>query len=315
MLTLTQLEYIVAVERAGNFHKAAKSVHVSQPSLSMLIKKLEDDLGLIIFDRKSQPVTPTPMGKRVLEQARVVLNQAGLVRELVDQEKQRVDGELRLAVIPTLAPYLLPLFLTELRQRHPQLQLLIEEMRTDDIIVALQNNQIDVGLLATPLLVETLIEKPLFYEPFLVYAHPESSLATLSQVEDKDLKDEDLLLLAEGHCMRAQMLKVCSKQRRGSGTTNKSLSFASGSIETLCHLVESGQGYTVIPQLVTTWRRGARGRIIPFAEPRPSREVSLVVHHSFVRHTMLAALADTITSQLPLDLRTPANKTKTIKFR
>lgn len=315
MVTLTQLEYIVAVEKFRNFSLAAKSCFVTQPTLSMQIQKLEEQLGVVIFDRSSQPIKATPIGQKVLDQARIVLSQASLITELINQEKQRVQGELRLGIIPTLAPYLLPLFLGKLAADYPDIDLHVEESKTDDIIVALRKNQLDVGLLVTPLDEPQIVEHPLFQEPFYVYAAKGSALAKLSEVSDDDLKDEELLLLAEGHCMREQTLRVCRNRRTRTKTVGAGLQFESGSIETLCHLVEKGHGYTIIPHLSKTWQETKAGRVIPFTAPSPSRQVSIVTHHSFVRDSLLQALSTSILATLPPELKRPAKDLKTVKIR
>jgi LysR family hydrogen peroxide-inducible transcriptional activator len=315
MVTLTQLEYIVAIHRLGSFGLAAKACFVTQPTLSVQVQKLEADLGVLIFDRRQQPIVATPMGRKIVEQSAVVLSQAARLSELVRDAKEKVAGELRLAVIPTLAPYLLPLFLDSFCASYPDVHLRVEESKTDDILLALRRNALDVGLLATPLGEPMIREYPLFREPFYVYAEKGSKLAQLDAVSDRDLKDERALLLAEGHCLRAQVTRVCgSKPSRGrKGTTN--FEFESGSIETLCHLVEKGHGYTVIPHLAKAWNRSGRGRVIPFSEPYPSREVSLVVHESYARDGLLEALAGSIRSALPDELRHPETRMRTIPLR
>ncbi len=303
MLTLTQLEYIVAVEKYGNFRLAAKSRFVTQPTLSMQIQKLEEELGVIIFDRSHQPIVATPIGQKIIDQSRVVLSQAALIAELINREQARIEGELRVAIIPTLAPYLLPLFLQEFVSLYPGVKLHMEESKTDDIIQDLRRNQLDVGILVTPLGEDLLRELPLFQEPFSLYASPTSELALQSEIVEEDLESQGLLLLTEGHCMREQMLKVCGGKKGASERGERQLQFESGSIETLCHLVESGHGYTIIPYLAKSWLTQRTGRIIPFAQPQPSREVSLVVHRSFVKETLLEALASCIRNTLPADLK------------
>lgn len=296
MITLTQLEYIVAVERYGNFRLAAKSCFVTQPTLSMQIQKLEDQLGIMIFDRSRQPITATPIGQKIIAQSRSVLRETAAITELINREQQRIEGELRVAIIPTLAPYLLPLFLQTFSARYPGVRLHVEESKTDDIARALRHNQLDVGILVTPLGDELLRELPLFQEPFYVYASEKSELAQKERVGEKDLKSQGLLLLTEGHCMREQMLSVCRAQAAAS---EGQLQFESGSIETLCHLVENGHGYTVIPYLAKSWLEPRSGKIIPFVSPQPSREVSLVVHKSYVKETLLNALRQAIQDTLP----------------
>lgn len=312
MITITQLQYIVAVEKHRNFRQAAKACHVTQPTLSMQIQKLEEDLGVIIFDRSRQPITATPIGQKILDQSRAALSQTERIQVIIDEAKDEVEGDLRLGVIPTLAPYLLPLFLEVFAKRHPKARLLVEETKTDDIIVALRKNQLDVGLLATPLDETGITEHPLFDEPFYVYAHKDSDLAQLDEASDKDLKDEPILLLAEGHCLREQIVRVC----RWRGASPRGFEFESGSVETLCHLVERGHGYTIIPHLAKTWGMSRAGKVVPFSAPQPSREVSLVVHHSFAREGMLKALTAAIKDALPNELKNAEKgSSKTIAFR
>lgn len=311
MVTLTQLEYIVAVEKFGNFSAAAKSCFVTQPTLSMQIQKIEEELGVMIFDRSRQPITATTIGRKILDQSRVVLSESGLIRDLITKEKDSVEGDLRLAIIPTLAPYLLPLFLGDFSKNFPLVNLYVEESKTDDIITGLQQNQIDIGLVVTPLDEPLLREHILFHEPFYIYASKDSELAGKKAIAEGDLQDQELLLLTEGHCMREQMLKVCRQQTRHSNSL-ANVQFESGSIETLCHLVEKGNGYTVIPHLAKSWQDYRDGKIIPFISPSPSREVSLVVHRSFARESMLKALADCIKKSLPAELRQLTIQTTTI---
>lgn len=315
MITLTQLEYIVAVERFGNFGQAAKSCFVTQPTLSMQIQKAEEELGILIFDRSSHPVRATPIGQKVLEQCAIVLSQAARLTAIIQETHESVEGELRLGVIPTLAPYVLPLFLDRFCRAFPKVRLHVEEAKTDDILIALRRNQLEVGLCATPLDEPMIEEHPLFVEPFYIYASKDSALAKLDEVSDADLKHERVLLLTEGHCLRAQMIRVCGSRQAKKSKDAVGFDFESGSVETLCRLVEQRLGYTVIPHLAKAWNTTRSGRVIPFSEPRPSREVSLCVHASFARRALLQALIDCIRDSLPAELREPDAKTKTIKLR
>jgi LysR family transcriptional regulator, hydrogen peroxide-inducible genes activator len=298
VITLTQLQYIVAVDRHGTFRAAAKACFVTQPTLSMQVKKLEEDLGVQIFDRSEQPVRATPLGKQLIEQSAIVLSHAARLEDLVHEARDKLEGDLRLAVIPTLAPYLLPLFVEHFAKRYPKVHLRIEERTTDSILDALRKNEQDIGLLATPLGEPMVRELPLFREPFYVYAAKDSKLARLHEVADVDLKDERVLLLSEGHCLRSQVVRVCG-YRQGRNAKPAPFEFESGSIETLCHMVDKGLGYTVIPHLARGWSATRNGRVIPFSEPRPSREVSLVAHQSFAREGLLRALAESIRESLP----------------
>jgi LysR family hydrogen peroxide-inducible transcriptional activator len=300
LFSLSQLQYIVAVARYGNFGAAAKSCFVTQPTLSMQIQKLEEHLGVEIFDRSIHPIALTPIGQKVIEQSRLVLAEADRITALIEEERNEVRGEVRLAVIPTLAPYTLPILLPHIQRVYPQLNLHIEEARTSDIIAMLKSNELDVGLLATPLAEKSIIEHSIFLEPFYVYAEKNSSLAKLKAVTESDLKGESVLLLAEGHCLREQILRVCRLRKVG---PQDSLDFASGSIETLARLVERGMGYTIVPHLaLPSLQQTSSASIIPFEKPWPSREVSLVVHRSFARTNIVRAIAKLITDHLPADL-------------
>lgn len=315
MITLTQLEYIVAVDKHGNFRQAAKACHVTQPTLSMQIQKLEDDLGVIIFDRSQQPIRTTLIGTQIVNQSRIALSETKRISTIISTTKTTIEGDLRLGVIPTMAPYVLPLFLDRFVANYPKVKLQIEESKTDDILVALQRDQLDVGLLATPLHEATIREIPLFDEAFYVYVAKEHPLSTLDTIQDSDLKNESILLLSEGHCLREQIVRIC-RFRNTKAQAPTGFEFTSGSIETLCRLVERGHGYTVIPHLAKNRSTNTSGRVIPFAAPQPSRQVSLVVHQSYPREAILRALADTIQASLPAELqKTIKSGTRTIPFR
>lgn len=315
MITLTQLEYIVAVERHGSFRQAAKSCFVTQPTLSMQIQKLEEELGVLIFDRSEQPIRATPIGRRVIEQAAVVLTQTQRITAIIDETKETLEGELRLGVIPTMAPYMLPLFLPVFANDFPRLRLHVEESKTDDIVIALRRGHLDVGLLATPLDEALIDEHPIFVEPFYVYAAESSELASRAEISEADLAGERMLLLTEGHCLRTQMEQVCGARDAELHREGGSLDFESGSIETLCRLVERGLGYTVIPHLARSSTATRAGKVIPFTAPEPGREVSLCVHASFARRAVLERLTRTIRDSLPRELRKPRANLQTIRVR
>ena len=314
MITLTQLQYIVALDRHGSFGAAAKACFVTQPTLSMQIKKLEDDLGVQLFDRSEQPVRATPLGKKLIEQSVLVLSATARLEDLVHEARDKVEGELRLAVIPTLAPYVLPLFVERFSRAHPKVHLRIEERTTDSTLEALRKGELDVGLLATPLGEPLMREVPLFREPFYVYAARGSKLARLREVSDEALKDERVLLLSEGHCLRSQVVRVCG-YRQSRNAKISPFEFESGSIETLCHMVDKGLGYTVIPHLARGWNATRHGKVIPFSDPRPSREVGLIVHQSFAREGLLTALADSIRESLPPELQKVDASLRVVKLR
>lgn len=311
MASLTQLEYLVAVDRHRHFGKAALACHVSQPTLSMQLHKLEEEYGLLLFDRSKQPILPTSEGLVIIEQAKVVLREAGKLDYLSKNRSLEPSGQFRLALIPTIAPYLLPLFLGAFAKRYPEVELLLSEMTTASIIDGLANDSIDAGILATPLPGAPLIERKLYYEPFLLYVNQHHELAALDQIKEDKLDAKDIWLLTEGHCLRDQIVRICSL--RGKHGIFPNVQFESGSLETVINLVEQGHGYTLLPQLATQAIRGqSRGKIKallkPFAKPIPSREVSLVYQRSQHKIPVIDALTAEILKCLPSGLPREKNR-------
>lgn len=310
MATLTQLEYLVAVDRLRHFGKAAKACHVSQPTLSMQLQKLEEEYGITFFDRSKQPILATPEGAAIIEQAKTVIREMSRLEHLARNRSSEPAGEFRLALIPTVAPYLLPLFLGAFARKYPGVKLLIEELTTENIIAALDDDRLDAGILATPLHVDTLVERPLFYEPFWLYVSEDHELAKRREVSESHLDAKDIWLLAEGHCLRNQIVRVCSL--RGKPGIFPNVRFESGSLETVIHLVEQGHGYTLLPDLATrSIQRHRRKFLKPFADPVPSREVSLVYRRTQYKVPILEALAEEIKRDLPAEL--PREKSKKIE--
>jgi LysR family transcriptional regulator, hydrogen peroxide-inducible genes activator len=308
MASLSQFEYIVAVDQYRHFGKAAEHCHVTQPTLSMQIIKLEEEYGVVIFDRSKQPIIPTDEGQALIEQARQILREVAQFRHLTLQSPDNLTGELRLGVIPTLAPYLLPLFVGQFAERFPHAQLIIDEMTTGQLVQALHHDQIDMGLLVTPLEDDLLTEVPLFYEPFYIYTHPKHQLAKEKKIDEEKLDAQDIWLLTEGHCLRNQILRIC-------GTKNKMGSFPnikleSGSLETAIRLVEQGYGYTLLPQLAIENFKPVTGIIKKFNDPVPSREVSLVMRRTQHKQNFLHELKKIILECIPESL--PRQRTKKI---
>lgn len=315
MITLTQLSYIVAVDRYGSFKKAAKQCFVTQPTLSMQVQKLEELLGVVLFDRSKQPIEATPPARKIIDQAKTVLREASRISEIINEAQQKVEGLFRLAVIPTLAPYLIPRFTRSFMETYPRVQLVIEESKTEDIIKALRDDAVDAGLLVTPLNEGDITEHPIFEEPFYVYAPDSESFGKGKLLKQSDLPYDRLLLLTEGHCMREQMLNLCEIRDELNTKENQSLLFESGSIETLINMVDHGHGYTIIPYLAAFGQHRRSGSIYSFQAPIPTRQVSLVVHQSSIRRAILEALGQEIKNSLPEDLRQQKPQTQQIAIK
>ena len=314
-ITLTQLSYVTAVAQTRNFGLAAKSCFISQPTLSMQIQKLEDDLGVTLFDRSKKPVEPTAIGQRIIEQAQVVLQEAKRIEELIKEEKGEISGEFKLGIIPTLAPYLLPLFLEKFTITYPAVNLIVEEMQTQKIIKMLKEDKIDAGILVTPLNHKGIVEWPLFNDPFLAYLAPKHPLLSLSQVSDKDLSLDDIWLLNEGHCFRDQAIEIC-KRVKGKGSKNKNLTFESGNLETLKRLVDQNFGYTLLPSLAILGMSASeqKKKVRFFKTPAPIREVSVVYSRNYLKKSIIEALHKEVVSALPRELKKSKLKERLIKI-
>jgi LysR family hydrogen peroxide-inducible transcriptional activator len=308
-LTLTQLEYLVALDQFRHFGKAAKACHVSQPTLSMQIQKLESELGVVFFDRSHQPLLPTAEGTTLIHQARIVLSEARRLNQLSKEDTKELKGELRLGVIPTIAPYVVPLFVEHMATTFPKLLLNIDELQTHQIIASLENETLDVGLLATPLKAEGLEEEKLFLEPFSLYVHKSHPLAKRKSISEDDLDGSDMWLLSEGHCLRSQILRFCSL--KSTQPVFRNVHFAAGNLETLQRLVETGSGYTLLPWLAAQRPHPNDATIVTFKAPVPQRQVSLVWRRSQLKRRAITALAEAIRATLPDELRALQNNRNT----
>lgn len=317
-VTLTQLSYIAAVDTHGHFGRAAAACRVTQPTLSMQIGKLERTLGVTLFDRTRSPVVPTDVGRAVIAQAREALRAAARIPEICHEADGVVAGELRLGVIPTLAPYLLPRFLDDLTRRNPQLELAVQEMVTSEALEGLRQETLDVALVATPPEEPGFTEEILFAEPFVAYISPGHRLSSRAALTPDELSLDDLWLLSEGHCFRAQAIGVCTERTRplteGSragdpedapASCTRRARFESGNLETLRRLVERGEGMTLLPALAVSELAtdAQRALVRPFVAPAPVREVRLVRRRADLKRRLVGALADAILRALPAELR------------
>jgi LysR family transcriptional regulator, hydrogen peroxide-inducible genes activator len=300
-MNLQQLEYILAVDTHKHFSAAANKCHVTQPTLSMMIQKLEDELDVKIFDRTKQPVQTTTIGQAVIEQARMILGEVANLKNTVAQQKGTLTGELRIGIIPTIAPYLLPLFLTGFLKKHPGLKLKISELTTDQIIEKLSTQVIDAGILATPLKIPSIKELPLFYEQFLVYASQNQKLMKKKYLLADDIDVNQLWLLEEGHCLRSQVVNLCELKRKESLLQN--LDYEAGSIETLKKMVDMNSGITILPELaLRDLSKKQLKNIRYFKSPAPVREVSIVTYRYFVKSHLIDALKKEILSAIPTEM-------------
>lgn len=304
--SLTQLEYVMAVHKHGHFAKAAEACHVTQPTLSMQIQKLEEELGVIIFDRSKKPILLTGVGKKLIDQIQVILFEAKKITGIVQSDQAgEQKGELMLGMIPTIAPYLLPRLLPVLESSFPWLELTIREMQTEHIIEALENDEIEVGILATPTKADKIHEFPLYYEPFSILCHKDHEYTQLKKMKYQSLKLDDIWLLQEGHCLRDQVLDLCSA-RKGK-TQNRKYKFESGSLETLKNLVDLYGGYTLLPTLAAE-NLGSHSQMIPFEKPTPAREIGLVYRREHYKSELIEALGKAVLKCLPEELRKIKNK-------
>ncbi len=312
-ITYIQLAYLISLARNRHFGLAARECHVTQPTLSMQIQKLEEELGVLLFDRSKKPVEATVIGQRIIEQAEKAMLEVSKIKTIAHENKGEVLGEFRLGVIPTLAPYLLPLFLESFIHKYPKVELVIEELQTSQIIQRLKLDTLDGGILATPLKHKGIMEQPLFYEPFVVYLSPKHPLTKKKMVVEKELSIEDIWLLNEGHCFRDQAIEIC-KQQIYKDPCKKKLVFESGNLETLKRLVDSKFGYTLIPYLAIErmTEKEKEKKLRFFKSPAPTREVSLVHSRTHLKENILKALKDCIQSSLPNELKQKPHEGKLI---
>lgn len=305
-MTLTQLNYVIAIDKYKNFGVAAQHCNVTQPTLSMQIQKLEDELGVILFDRAEQPIKATKIGETLIKQAKIILRESQKFTDIVSEEKDEAVGELKIGVIPTLAPYLMPLFLKDFMKSNPAMKVVVEELQTTQILQKLDDSELDIGLLVTPIDHEGLHSEPVFYEPFMAYVSDKSSLAKASKVDQKDLNSNDLWLLTDGHCFREQSLLIC-KNRKKTSDQNKNLLFESGSLETLKKMIDQENGFTLLPYLATMDIQNSK-KLKEFNQPVPTREVSVIYNQYFRKNKIKESLIKTIQNNLPKEVSISTNK-------
>lgn len=291
-MTITQLYYVLAVAENQNFTKAAEKCFVTQPTLSMQIQKLEDQLDVLIFDRSKKPIELTDVGQKIVKQARNIVNESYRIQDIVDQQKGFIGGEFKLGIIPTVMPTLLPMFLKNFIKKHPKVKLKIEELTTEEIIVRIKDGHLDAAIAATPLEDDSIKERVLYFEPFVSYIPKNHRLNVNRKIDISELEVDDMLLLEDGHCFREGVINLCKTFK---DQTEEKFQLESGSIETLIRLSNEGLGMTLLPYLHTLEINDKeKENLHYFNEPSPAREVSLIYHKSELKMQIIEALQDVI---------------------
>lgn len=301
-MNIQQLEYIIAVDNNRHFAKAAEASFVTQPTLSMMIQKLEDELGVKIFDRSQLPVQPTVIGVQIINQARVIVSQVKQIKEIIQEEKGIVQGVFKLGIIPTIAPYLLPKLMKIHDSNGYDIVLVIEETTTAQIVEKLLNGALDGAILATPLKNEKISEHPIYYERFYAYVSPrETSLYAKKELEEDDLNINRLWLLEEVHCFRGQILRICNMRKRKS--SHSLFSYEAGSISTLINIVDNNSGLTIIPEMaIEELNEQQKKNVRPLKGISPVREISLVTRREFLRERVLDIIISEVKQAVPQTL-------------
>ena len=298
-MTLQQLEYVMAVYRCKHFAKAAEYCNVTQPTLSSMIQKLEDELGIKIFDRSKQPIHPTAAGQLVIERAWNILVRAKHLKEIVEEERKSITGTLNVAILPTIAPYLLPRFLPQLMNEYPEMDIRVTEMKTEDIHKALKHGDIDAAILAKLDGQDDFKMHQLYVEKFFVYVSKNDNLFNKQNIRTTDLSGEFLWLLDEGHCFRDQLVKFCHLK----SAVKSKKAYNLGSIETFMRIVESGKGVTFIPELALQQLSDMQKDLVrPFAHPIPTRSIVLLTQKNYIRTTQLQLIIDRIQASIPAEM-------------
>ncbi len=297
-MTIIQLEYLLAVANYGSFSLAAEHCFVTQPSLSMQIKNLEEELGIVLLDRTKKPVIATQAGRVVIENARQAIKAFNYVKESVNELRGEVSGTLNLGVIPSIAPYLLHRFIPEFLARHPKIDLEIREMKTEDLVASLQRDALDAAILAGGMCPDCIIEQELFNDRFFAYVSPENKLYERTNIRIEDIEIKDLLLLSDGHCLRDQILELCQMKRAAAN----GCSFESGSLDTLMRIVDCTSHLTVIPEMALDFvPESRRGQVKPLAKGAASRKIAIAVRRTYVKSSLIDALKESIMRLAPVN--------------
>ena len=308
-MTLQQLEYVLALDKTRHFVRAAELCGVTQPTLSAMIQKLEDEMDCKIFDRSRQPIEPTEIGKQIIQQAQVIVYQVNQLKESIRSEKESISGTLNLAIIPTIAPYLLPQFIAAFSKSYPNIALKVSELHTDTIIEKLRIAEIDMAILSTPLQDPKILEVPMYYEKFVAYISPMEAIYERTELSANDMPLDKLWVLEEGHCLRNQVFNFCNKKQLHNTI------YEAGSIDTLVKIVDVNGGYTIIPELhIELLSEKQKLNLREIVNPEATREISVVIRHDFVREGMLNAVAECVKQIIPAHMLDARLKKFSIKI-
>lgn len=308
-MTFIQLQYLIAVANHGNFSVAAEHCFITQPSLSMQIKNLEDELGVILLDRSRKPVVPTEAGEAVIEQAKVALAEVDAIREIVQSMKGEMSGELRLAAIPTIAPYLLHKFIPGFAAAYPRVDVRIREMVTQDVIRALEHDEIDVAIVAGGTCGGVFHEEDLFNDRFWAYVSPRHPLYNRSNIRIEDIDPKDLVLLSRGNCMRDQVVELCQASSR----VDSRFSFESGSLDSLMRIVDSTATMTIIPEMALEYiPEEHRDQVKQLVKGTSYRKISMVYRRTYAKRSMVEALKESVMEAVKQDTVTKKGSNSTL---
>lgn len=310
-MTIQQLEYLLAVDKHRHFGHAAEACFVTQPTLSAQLSKLEKELGLILFDRSKMPVIPTEIGVQVITQAKKVVSESKGVFEVVAQLKGDISGEIKIGIIPTLAPYLLHLFVRGFLEKYPKVKLKVHEMVTEEVVSKLKNDELDLGIVVTPLAEPGIVEKPLFYEKFFAYLSQAHPGLKKEEFYPEEIAKEDFWILKQGHCFRDQVINLCDQSLSG----HRNFHYESGSLEGLKNMVNRYRGVTLLPELATfELSPEEKTRLRPFAGEAPMREVSIILNRNFLKQKLVKLLHEEITNAIP-ERMTSKSHGKIVRFK
>ena len=303
-MTLVQLQYITTLEKCGNFSDAAKECFVTQPTLSMQIQKLEAELGVQLFTRTNQPIKPTEIGSKIIEQARNILRENERIGELIRVEHEEISGKFKVGIITTIAPYLLPLIVESFTKKYTDVELIIDEMQTEQIIEKIKRDELDAAILATPLYTKEISERPVYYEPFVGYISKDHRLYKEKKIDPKKLDVNDLFLLKEGHCFRDHVLQICKHYGDNRKESLRAVNLEGATLETLIKMVDKNIGMTLIPFLAMKEFEGTTkmNSVRKFSDPIPTREISIVYHRSQLKKKLIDLLEEEIKANIPKEL-------------